>query len=136
MGVVIGFDYGLRRIGVATGQGLTQTATPLRALRARDGSPNWEEIATLIMEWKPSALVVGLPLNMDGSDSEMAVRVRKFGNRLHGRFGLPVYFADERLSTQEARALTGYQGRAGDQDGVLDAAAAACILERWLKDSV
>lgn len=135
MGVVLGFDFGLRRIGVATGQGLTQTASPLMALSAREGSPNWEEMARLITQWKPTALVVGLPLNMDGSDSELAIRVRKFANRLHGRFGLPVYFVDERLSTREARALTGYRGRAGDQDGALDAAAAACILERWLKES-
>jgi putative holliday junction resolvase len=135
MGVLLGFDFGLRRIGIATGQGLTDTASPLMAIKARDGIPDWDALERLITEWMPSALVVGLPLNMDGSDSEMSARARKFANRLHGRFGLPVHLADERLSTHEARAITGYRGRAGDQDGALDAAAAACILERWLKES-
>lgn len=135
MGVLLGFDFGLRRIGIATGQGLTNTASPLMAIKARDGIPDWDALERLITEWTPSAFIVGLPLNMDGSDSDMSTRARKFANRLHGRFGLPVHLVDERLSTREARSLTGYRGRAGDQDGALDAAAAACILERWLKES-
>src|SRR5690606_23149449 len=81
---VLGFDYGTQRIGVAVGQTITHTATPLAALHARDGVPNWDHIATLISEWRPARLVVGLPLNMDGSESEMCVRAKKFANRLHG----------------------------------------------------
>lgn len=135
MGVVMCFDYGLRRIGIATGQRITRTATPLTSIPATDGVPDWERLGQLIAEWQPSQLVVGLPLNMDGSESDMSVRARKFANRLHGRFGLPIGHVDERLSTRETRIATGYRGLAGDQAGQLDAAAAALILERWLQES-
>jgi len=97
------FDYGERRIGVAVGQTLTGTATPLETLPARDGNPDWDRVATLVAEWQPDALVVGLPLNMDDTEQELTARARRFGNRLHGRLGLTVHFADERLSTREAR---------------------------------
>lgn len=132
MPLVLGFDYGLSRIGVATGQTLTRTATPLSAIKAKDGIPDWDQVAGLVSEWKPDLLIVGLPLHADGSDSDMSVRATKFGNRLHGRFGLPVQFVNEFESTREARGLTGYRGKAGDQDGRLDTAAACVILERWL----
>ena len=98
----LGFDFGSHRIGVAFGQTVTGTAQPLGVLKANDGSPDWDRIAQLLSEWQPSCLVVGLPYNLDGSTSELLTRATKFGHRLQGRFGLPVYGVDERLSTVAA----------------------------------
>ncbi len=103
----LAFDFGLRHIGVATAQTLTTTSTPLAILSAKCGTPDWDQIAALLAEWLPDALVVGLPLNMDGSESDMSARARKFANRLEGRFGLAVHMADERLSSREARWRSG-----------------------------
>lgn len=132
MPLALGFDYGLTRIGVATGQTLTQTASPLTAISAKDGIPQWEQIERLLKEWKPDVVVVGIPLHDDGSMSDMANRAKKFGQRIHGRFGIQVQFVDEYLSTREAREHLKFKGKASDQDGKLDATAASVILERWL----
>jgi putative Holliday junction resolvase len=132
MPLALGFDYGLSRIGVATGQTLTQTASPLIALSAKNGMPQWEKIQELLDEWKPDLVVVGLPLHDDGSMSEMAERAKKFGQRIHGRFGVHVEFINEFQSTREARGHLNYRGKACDQDGKLDTTAASIILERWL----
>lgn len=91
----------------------------------------------LLEEWRPDLLVVGLPLNMDGSESDMSARARKFANRLHGRFGLPVELFDERLSSFEAKTLVNSElpeaGKAFKKPATVDALAAALILESWLK---
>jgi putative Holliday junction resolvase len=131
---IMGFDYGTKSIGVAIGQELTGTASPLRALKANDGIPNWDEIDKLLKEWQPDLLVVGLPLNMDGSEQEITVRARKFGNRLHGRFGKVVEFKDERLTTTDARALLFEQGgyKALDK-GSVDGVSAQLIVEAWME---
>ena len=89
--LLLGFDFGTKQIGVAVGQIITQQARELCNLKARDGIPNWEQIEALIKEWQPDALVVGLPLNMDGTPSDMCVRAEKFARRLNGRFNLPVH---------------------------------------------
>ena len=99
MGMVLAFDYGLRRIGVAVGNALTGTATALPVLPARDGVPDWERIRRLIGEWGPVLLLVGLPLNMDGTPSAMSERAARFSRRLHGRFGIRCELMDERLSS-------------------------------------
>ena len=132
---LLGFDYGLKRIGVAVGQELTGTASALTTVAARDGKPDWEAISRLIDEWQPDAVVVGLPLNMDGSDHELSRRARRFGNQLHGRYNLPAHFIDERLSSLEAEALL----RGGSQahrkalyKESIDKLAAQVILETWL----
>ncbi len=101
--VVLAFDYGLRHIGVAVGQRLIQSAQPLSIVNARDGVPDWRVIEQVIREWKPDVLLVGLPLNMDGSDSEMSARASKFARQLNGRFALPVEMIDERLSSFAAK---------------------------------
>lgn len=129
---VIAFDFGLRRIGVAVGNHITRSAEPLAHLMARDGIPNWEEVGQLIHTWRPDLLVVGEPLNMDGSEQPLTLRARKFANRLHGRFGLPVALQDERLSTRDAH----WQWRSHYPDtrldkGKLDSIAACLILESW-----
>lgn len=119
-------------MGVAIGQSLTGTATPLMELKAKEGQPNWEQVAKLIDEWKPDAFLVGIPLNMDGSESEMSTRARKFGKRLHGRFGKPCHEVDERLSSFDARdQITQHSGRAPASNRNIDSVAAALILETW-----
>ena len=129
--LVMGFDYGQRRIGIAIGQMLTQTATPLCIVPARDGVPFWDRIDELVQEWQPGMLIVGLPLNMDGSMSEVATTVEKFSRRLQGRYQLPVEMVDERLSSVAARHEINDAGR---QQKHLDHIAARIILETWLQD--
>ena len=130
---VIGFDFGTRFIGVAIGNRLTGTAQPLSHLKARDGIPDWQQLENLLNEWQPACIVVGLPLNMDGSDSTMAQRARKFANRLHGRFGLAVHCQDERLSSFEARSRSS-GSKTPRKGGAIDSAAAVVILEHWLAE--
>ncbi|MCG7585021.1 Holliday junction resolvase RuvX, partial [Photobacterium sp. OFAV2-7] len=102
---VLAFDYGTKSIGVAIGQELTGTATPLAALKAKDGIPSWDAIEKILNEWQPDLVVVGLPLDLEGGELEaITPRAKKFANRLHGRFGYQVELHDERLSTVEARS--------------------------------
>lgn len=133
--LLLGFDYGTKQIGVAVGQMITQQARELCNLKARDGIPNWEQIEALIKEWQPDALVVGLPLNMDGTPSDMCVRAEKFARRLNGRFNLPVHTHDERLTTFEAKGqrLTQGQQRGSYKEQPVDALAAALLLQGWLE---
>ena len=121
----LGFDYGTQKIGIAVGQTVTSTASALRVIPARDGIPDWRVIEKIIQEWKPDILVVGLPLNMDGTESDISKRARTFANRLTGRFSVPSVMVDERLSTREARAQA-------EQSEQVDAIAARIILESWL----
>ncbi|MBP2194920.1 Holliday junction resolvase RuvX [Erwiniaceae bacterium L1_54_6] len=129
---LLGFDFGTKSIGVAVGQQLTGTARALTALKAQDGTPDWNQIERLLKEWQPDYVVVGLPLNMDGTEQELTARARKFANRLHGRFGVRVELQDERLSTVEARAgLFERGGYRALQKGRVDAQSAVIILEDW-----
>ncbi len=129
------FDYGLRQIGVAVGNALLGTTRPLPVLRAREGSPDWSSVSALIEEWKPELLVIGNPLNMDGSPSELSARADKFARRLHGRFGLPVELVDERLSSFEAKQISREQGHRGDYNAEpIDSLAAELILRTWLDE--
>jgi putative Holliday junction resolvase len=131
--LLLGFDFGSKRIGVAVGQELTGTARELLTLNNRDGAPDWEAITRLLAEWQPDALVVGLPLNLDGSEHEVSRMARRFGNRLRGRYNLPVFHIDERLSSSEAEALLSGQGRFDKAD--VDKMAARLILESWLNQT-
>lgn len=129
---LLAFDYGLKNIGVAYGQSITGTANELPPLAARDGIPNWDQIAKLITEWRPQRLLVGLPLNMDDSESELSQRARKFANRLHGRFGLPVELYDERLTTRLAKEEARERGHKGNYATTpVDSIAARLLLESW-----
>ena len=132
MGAVLGFDYGVRKIGVAVGQTITGTATPLVTLPTRNESPDWDAIGRLLADWRPEALVVGLPLEMNDVEAPVAARARRFARQLEGRYRLPVHLADERLTTLEAKRQL---GRDGVRDAaVVDAVAARLILETWLND--
>lgn len=130
---LLAFDYGTRNIGVACGQTITRSATVLAPLRARDGIPDWNQIEQLLQEWRPDLVLVGLPLNMDGSESELSQRARKFANRLHGRFGVKTETVDERLSSFEAKGEVMRQGGSRDyKNNPVDSIAARIILESWL----
>lgn len=130
---VLGFDFGMKSIGVAVGQELTGTASTLTALKARDGIPDWDTIGRLLAEWRPDVLIVGLPLNMDGSEQEMTAAARRFGNRLHGRFNIPVEWQDERLSTFEALDQMGIHSKMDSRRrGDVDQLSAQLILQSWL----
>lgn len=120
----LAFDFGTRRVGVATGNTLTRTATPLKTVAA-EGDARFVALGALIEEWRPEALVVGVPYHPDGAPHDNTARAQRFARQLHGRFRLPVHEVDERYSTTEAHA-------AGAND--VDAASAAIILEQFLKD--
>lgn len=136
--LVLGFDYGTKQIGVAVGQIVTGQARELCTLKAQNGTPNWQQVEQLIKEWQPDALVVGLPLNMDGSESEMCERASKFARRLNGRFNLPVHMQDERLTTFEAKGERFEQGQLSTsyKQNPVDALAAALLLESWLEQNI
>jgi putative Holliday junction resolvase len=127
------FDFGVKRFGVSCGNTLLKTASELSPIKAKDGIPDWTIIESLVDEWRPVGFVVGLPLNMDGSESEMSLRAKKFGKRLKGRFNKPVEMMDERLSSFEAKqAVKARSGRYVDfGDHSVDGAAACLILESW-----
>ena len=144
------FDFGTKRIGVAVGQTLTATATPLEIISVRNQRPDWDRISALVNQWQPQALVVGNPLNMDGSRHPVTARADKFARKLQGRYRLPVLRADERLTTIEARErernrdalppdsrVRGNGGQRGRNPvrhrEDLDHLAAQVILEGWLQ---
>ena len=116
----LAFDFGTRRVGVASGNRVTGRATP-RTTIAAEGDARFAAIAALIREWQPDALVVGIPFHPDGAAHEITQRARRFARQLHGRFGLPVHEVDERYSSVEVGA---------ERD--VDAAAAAVILDQFL----
>lgn len=117
----LAFDYGLKRVGVATGNSLTRQAQPLQTIAA-EGDARFARIGQLVAEWQPQALVVGVPFHPDGAEHENTARARKFGRQLGGRFHLPVHEVDERYSTTEAQSI-------GARD--LDAASAAILLQQY-----
>ena len=131
---LLGFDFGTRSIGVAIGQRITGTARPLAAIKAQDGTPDWNVIARLLKEWQPETVIVGLPLNMDGTEQPLTARARNFANKIHGRFGVPITLHDERLSTVEARAgLFEHGGFRALNKGSVDSASAVVILESYFE---
>lgn len=132
--VLLGFDFGEKRIGVAIGQELTRTARGLTTLTSRNRQPDWEAIRALLEQWQPHALVVGRPLHLDGSEVPITHLATRFGNRLMGRYNLPVYTMDERLSSYEAEQQLGEeQGRYTKEE--IDMRAAQNILQSWLNQS-
>ncbi|OOF67741.1 Holliday junction resolvase RuvX [Rodentibacter caecimuris] len=136
MGItVLAFDFGTKSIGCAVGQSITNTAQALPAFKAQDGIPNWAEIEKCLNSWRPDIVVVGLPLNMDGTEQELTLLAKKFANRLRGRFNLKVELQDERLTTTQARAEIFERGgyRALNKDKV-DGISACLILESWFEE--
>ncbi len=137
MSCIIAFDYGVKSIGVAVGQKITCTGSPLAALKAVDGIPNWDQLAALFEEWQPAEIVVGFPTNMDGSDQAITLRAKKFAKRLYHRFKIPVHGHDERLTTVDAKErlfeMGGYQKLT---KGKIDSVSAVLILESWFESQI
>jgi putative Holliday junction resolvase len=132
--VYLGFDFGYKRIGVAVGQRLTATASPLPTLQAHEGVPRWELIQALIKQWRPDALIVGYPTRADGGNLYVTKPAKRFAKSLEKQFKLPVFLVDERLSTVEARAQVFAEGGYRKLKKVdLDSLAACVILEQWLQ---
>ena len=129
MGTVLGFDFGTRKIGVAVGQTITATATALETLLPVKNRTHWERIGQLIAEWQPDMLVVGLPLDVDDSETDATAPALRFSRQLEGRFHLPVHLVDERYTSFEARDRLGHRVRQIEE---YDAMAAKLILETWL----
>jgi putative Holliday junction resolvase len=135
--VIMAFDYGARRIGVAVGQTTTASASPAGVIDVR-GTPDWKALARLVREWSPSRLLVGLPYKMDGSDTLLTATCRAFAVEIESRFGLPVELVDERLTSaaatsdlRDARRSGARTRRVRRED--IDAHAARLILETWLR---
>ncbi|MES9939797.1 MAG: Holliday junction resolvase RuvX [Candidatus Thiodiazotropha sp. 6PLUC2] len=128
---LLGFDFGTRKIGVAVGQSLTGTATPLETLELVNHKPDWERIKQLIDEWQPQALVVGLPLDVDDSETDATQPALRFSRQLEGRFHLTVHLADERFTSFEARDRLGHRAKRLED---YDAVAAKLILETWFNE--
>ena len=133
-GIVLGFDYGHKRIGVATGQALTGTATPL-ATMTNPHLAGWSDVDALLAQWRPAHLVVGLPLAADGAETVVSLAARQFAAAIGKRSGAPVALVDERLSSHEAEARLLADGRRHEAvRRERDAVAAAIILETWLAE--
>ncbi len=135
--IFLGLDYGTVKIGVAVGQALTGCARPLEVLPMQQGEPPWTQLDTLVRTWQPHALILGMPYNMDGSDTALGQQVQRFARQLRTRYPLPVHLADERLTTRAARNLLSEHPnlKRKQRRAPADAVAAKLILETWLSDS-
>lgn len=134
LSIVLGFDYGTQNLGVAVGNCLINTAQPLKVLKVTHNQPNWDTVETIIKEWQPQAFIVGLPYTKDQTVTEHHKIILKFINRLHGRFGLPVYMIDESNSSLESEQYLKPSQKG--KKGQLDAISAAIIVERWLNKDI
>jgi len=137
--LLLAFDVGARRIGVARGDTVSGAAAPVGHVPVTDGMPRWSDIDTLLGHWRPDRLIVGLPYNVDDSESPQTRVAREFASALGARYGVPVSLVDERYSSLEAGERLRESRRAGVRrrrvtKGDVDAAAACIILERWLAD--
>jgi len=137
MSLLLGFDFGSNKIGVAIGQTITKQARALTVIKANNGVPNWQQIDILIKQYNPNTLVIGLPINMDDSISDISLKAQKFARQLNGRFNIPVQMWDERLSSFEARGLLkatkkNNNNKTNQKNQNIDAIAAALILQGFL----
>jgi putative Holliday junction resolvase len=123
--IVFGFDFGVKRIGIAMGNTLTGQAQPLSVIKAVDNATRFKHIGELIEQWRPALLVVGEPRHPDGAEHDMTLRARRFANQLHGRFSLPIALVDERYSSAVIQSKRGE---------IIDAKAAAIILQQYFDD--
>ncbi|CAL4043880.1 Putative pre-16S rRNA nuclease [Buchnera aphidicola (Tetraneura ulmi)] len=130
---IIAFDFGTKSIGVAIGQKLTYTARPLTSITTKKGIPDWINLKKIFLEWKPICVVVGLPLNIDGSKQKVTYQSERFAKQIKKKFGTKVYLHDERLTTIEAKNLIfKYKGYKFLKKNLIDSQSAAIILESWL----
>lgn len=135
---VMGLDFGVAKMGIALGNTLTQTASPLMQFPMHNGQPGWDKLLGLIHEWQVTSVVVGLPLNMDGTVSELGNRAKKFARRLNHQLQAahvrcPVILADERLTSREAKRLAWEYGLIKRETDPIDSIASAIMLGSWLR---
>jgi len=131
----LGFDFGLKHLGIAIAQTITRQANPLTTLRAKQGVPDWQALDKLVQTWAPQGLVVSIPLNMDGTEQPITAKARHFAARVKARYKLPIFEADERLTTREAKqALFEKGGFKALKKSDIDKHSAALILQHWLNE--
>ncbi|MEF9958323.1 Holliday junction resolvase RuvX [Acinetobacter piscicola] len=132
--LIIAFDFGTQKMGMAVGSSLIQSATPLALFPMKDGIPNWDNLLKVVKQHQPSLFLVGLPLNMDDSESELSTRARKFARRLRHQTNIETLMVDERLTTREARdELESYQAQGRAKKLAADSIAAALFIESWYR---
>lgn len=136
---LFGIDFGTRKIGVAVGQNVTRTAMGIGVVMVRNGEPDWQALDKLVQQWKPGAFVVGMPLHMDGSESDMSALAEKFALTLTARYQRPCHPMDERLSTRAARDISRsnaeLSGKRYNDRANVDAMAAQLLLESWFAEN-
>lgn len=133
--MIMAFDFGTQKMGVAIGQAAIESSTPLTLFPMKDGIPDWNQLLKIVQEWKPTLFLVGLPLNMDDSESELSARARKFARRLRHQTNITTWMVDERLTTREARdELESYQEQGRAKKIAADSLAASLLIQSWYRD--
>ncbi|WP_173911759.1 Holliday junction resolvase RuvX [Acinetobacter sp. Marseille-Q1618] len=133
--LILAFDFGTQKMGMAVGSSLIESATPLSLFAMKDGIPNWDELLKIVKQHQPNLFLVGLPLNMDDTESELSTRARKFARRLRHQTNIETLMVDERLTTREARdELEHYQAQGRAKKLAADSIAAALFIESWYRN--
>lgn len=133
--LIMAFDFGTQKMGMAVGSSLIQSANPLPLFPMKDGIPNWDNLLKIVKQHQPNLFLVGLPLNMDDSESELSTRARKFARRLRHQTNIETVMVDERLTTREARdELEHYQAQGRGKNLAADSIAAALFIESWYRN--
>ncbi|MEN8281051.1 Holliday junction resolvase RuvX [Acinetobacter gerneri] len=133
--LIMAFDFGTQKMGMAVGQSLIESANPLALFPMKDGIPNWDELHKIIKQHQPTLFLVGLPLNMDETESELSARARKFARRLHHQTNIETWMVDERLTTRAARdELDGYHQQGRAKNIAADSMAACLFIESWYRN--
>ncbi|AZN67489.1 MULTISPECIES: Holliday junction resolvase RuvX [Acinetobacter] len=134
---IMAFDFGTQKMGMAIGQSSIESANPLPLFSMKDGIPDWNQLLKIVKEWQPNLFIVGLPLNMDDSESELSARARKFARRLRHQTNITTWMVDERLTTREAREeLEFYQSKGQAKRLSADSFAAALLIQSWYRNPV
>ena len=132
--LIMAFDFGTQKTGMAVGSSLIESATPLALFPMKDGIPHWDELLKIVKQHQPTLFLVGLPLNMDDSESELSARARKFARSLRHQTNIETWMVDERLTTREARdELDHYQAQGRGKKISADSIAAALFIESWYR---
>jgi len=135
--MIMAFDFGTQKMGMAVGQSMIESANPLALFPMKDGIPNWDALLKIVKQYQPTLFLVGLPLNMDDSESELSTRSRKFARRLRHQTNIETLMVDERLTTREARdELDQYQAQGRAKKLAADSIAAALFIESWYRNPV
>ena len=133
--LIMAFDFGTQKMGMAVGQSLIESANPLPLFPMKDGIPVWDDLLKIVKQYQPTLFLVGLPLNMDDSESELSARARKFARRLRHQTNIETLMVDERLTTREARdELDHYQAQGRAKKLSADSIAAALFIESWYRN--